>query len=123
MEHNIVIGRELTKKFEEFNRCHNHLSRQPNISLQKRDPSIDQMMKWIGRHTVPTKDDLATQTRFVISLSQQIDQLVIEEDVLVSREDLNFPIFRIIIPRSLVEEVINDEHERGVTSHKGWRRL
>ena len=53
------------------------------------------------------------------SLAQQLDQLVVEQHVLVTREDLNPPIFRIIIPPSLVEEVIYDAHEGVGASHEG----
>ena len=73
------------------------------ISEQQLDPSLNQLMQWIARHTVPTKDELANQTLFVKSLAQQIAQLVVEQNALVSREDLNPQIFRIIIPPSLLE--------------------
>ena len=68
---------------------------------------------------MPTKDEFAKQTPFVKSLPHQLDQLVVEQDALVPREDLNPPIFRIIIPPSLVEEVIYDAHEGVGASHEG----
>ena len=106
----------------------NPLSLEQIISEQKLDTSINKLIQWVTRHDVPTKDDLAHETPFVQSLAQQIDQLIIEQGALLSRENSEIPIFRLIIPPSLVEEVIYDAHEGVGASHEGvektlWRIL
>ena len=103
----------------EPNQIDHPLSLQRIISEQKLDTSIDQLTKWVARHELPTKDELSHQNPFDKSLAQHIDQLVIEQGALVSREVSDSPTFRIIIPPSLVEEVIYEAHEGVGASHEG----
>ena len=116
---NLMLMTDSEDQTVEPNMPDNPLSLERIISEQMQDSSINKLIQWIARHDVPTKDDLAHETPFVKSLAQQIEQLILEQGALVSRENLEPPIFRIIIPPSLIEEVIYDAHEGVGASHEG----
>ena len=70
MSWNLMMMEEDEEFINEFKQAENPRSLSQIISEQKLDPSINQLMQWLARHTVPTKDELAKQTPFVKSLAQ-----------------------------------------------------
>jgi len=92
------------------------------VEEQKIDSSLNKFRYWLARETNPTKDELASESPFVRALGQQFEFCTVENDTLAIRENLPETRFRIIVPPSLIEDVIMAAHEGLGTSHEGWRK-
>ena len=88
---------------------------------QSQEMDIAKLHQWIARETLPTRDVLQAATPYLRTMAQRLSELSNVDSLLALRaEDGSY---RVVVPPSLVEEVIDEAHQGPGTAHEGVQKV
>ncbi|KAF0095280.1 MAG: hypothetical protein FD144_5913, partial [Rhodospirillaceae bacterium] len=86
---------------------------------QADDAQLTQLRDWIEKNYTPTEDELAACPSVLKILQRESEHPFIQDDLLVWHEPFPDCPRRILVPNSLVEQVIADSHDGTSAAHEG----
>ena len=105
--------------------CHEDNSAQGDVILlafhmlkehQQGDPDCQSLAQWGSATATPTRDELQASSTYIGVLSQHLDRIAEVDQMLVLPEEVDGT-KRVIVPTSLIGEVIDDANQRPGTAH------
>ena len=80
------------------------------------------MAYWVNATAAHTRDDLQASSSYLRALAQHLDGIAKLDDMLVLREEIDGT-NRVIVPTSLIGEVIEEAHQGFGTAHDGVKNM
>ena len=89
---------------------------------QKGDPDCQSLAQWENLKATPTLDVLQASSSYLVMLAQHLTRLAEVDEILVLPEEFDGT-KRVIVPTSLIGEVVEEAHQGPGTADEGVTKL
>ena len=89
---------------------------------QKGDIDCHSWAQWVNSTATPTRDELQACTPYLAVLAQHLDRIAKVDEMLVIREEIDGT-NRVIVPTSLIGQVIEEAHQWPGTAHESVKKV
>ena len=89
---------------------------------QKGDTDFQNLAQWVNATAAHTRDDFQASSPYLRVLAQHLDRILKVDDILLLREEIDGT-KRVIVPISLLGELIEEGHQGPDTAHEGVKKV
>ena len=89
---------------------------------QQGDTDCQSLVQWVNATATPTRDELQASSPYLRVFPQPLDRIAEVDEMLVLREEVDGT-NRVIVPTSLIGEVIEEAHQGPGTAHEGVKKV
>ena len=86
------------------------------------DPHWQSLPHWLNATPTPTREELEASSAYLRVLAHLVESIVMVDEMLVLREEVDGA-KRVIVPTSLIGEVIEEAHQGPGTADEGVTKL
>ncbi len=89
-------------------------------SEQKENADFLKLRRWIESGEVPNPDSIEDESPFLIECAQNLNRFKLEENVILIRDKDVSELFRILVPETLRDQLVDFFHAGPMGAHEGY---